>query len=43
MMLKLEHNKGFVTINIMLNKPYIHYIAVKIMNSGSRLATGLTH
>ncbi len=26
----------------MLNKPYIHYIDVKIMNNVSRAATGLT-
>ena len=26
----------------MLNKPYIHYIDVKIMNNISRAATGLT-
>jgi hypothetical protein len=26
----------------MLNKPYIHYIDVKIMNNVSRVATGLT-
>jgi hypothetical protein len=26
----------------MLNKPYIHYIDVKIMNNVSRIITGLT-
>jgi hypothetical protein len=26
----------------MLNKPYIHYIDVKIMNNVSRITTGLT-